>query len=165
MQDLKFLEENGVDTSKFILSPYPNVEWNVTKQRFTDMGLNGIVDPQDELKVYILQRVKLNVEYLNNFKQHKGYIAWIPSEEEGILRFALLKEGPIPTKFHVFVVLQDLNLKITHEYKYFDTEEEVLNFHSEKLQNNFVKIVFFNIIKGVEKKLEPFEVVTKYKLK
>lgn len=165
MKDLSFLEENGVDISKFILSPYPTVEWNITQQRFTEMGANRNLDAQDELKVYTIQSVKLNVEYLNNFKKHKGYIAWIPSEEEQILRFALLKERPILTKFYVFGVFQGTDLKIIPDFRIFNTEEEVLEYHLERINLGIVKIIDFRVIEGVEKTLEPYEVVTKYTLK
>lgn len=161
MKDLKFLEENGVDISKFITSTHPNFNWNITKQSFSNENDSS----EDTCKIYTLQSVKLNLEYLKYFKEHRGFVAWRPCNNEEILRFAILKEGVQETKYYVFVVYQDDNLKIIPDFKVFDTEEEVLNHHSEKINDENIKIVFFNVIEGVEKKLEPFEVVTKYQLK
>ncbi len=164
MKDLSFLEQHGVDISKFILSPYPTVEWNITQQQFTEMGADRNLDAQDELKVYIIQSVKLNVEYLNVFKKHKGYIAWIPSEEEQILRFALLKERPISTKFYVFAVFLDNNFQIIPGFQIFECKEDVLKYHEECLKDNTRSTQFFKVVEGVEKNLKPIEVITKYEI-
>lgn len=166
MQKLEKLKQLNVDVSKFLLVTTPNFEWNITKQQFTFSTLeHSSCEFEDNRKIYSVAPFPLNNELLEIINKHNGFIAWLPCKDENVLRYALLAQD-LPTKFYVFVVSQDLNSgRIIPDFKCFETEQEVLNFHLEEIQDKFLKIVYFKIIKGVEKNLEPFEVVTKYKLK